>query len=409
MKARKLAISGALAIVCAAAFTNCAPFNPGLTDGSSNLVFSNGAHALPVDGSEAYVVPIATGCNGNVNQLCASVTFCKPGSSSCVTVDNLLVDTGSYGLRVFSTAVSSLGLSQFVDASGHALAECMPYSGGSSDWGPVARADVRLGGRTASNIPIQLIDAGFAARPTSCTNPDTSPADVGFNGIIGIGALVSDAGLVPYYNCNSSSTSCSQVSISAGDAVANPVAAMPQDNNGLALQLPIIPDAGAVVVNGYMIMGIGTQAHNTPPSGVVSIPLSRVGHFQTEFAGKTWGAYLDTGTATLLLPASDGLPTCSANALLLCPTSLTTLTSVLVGALGAPRLQGSFAIGNAQDMLARSNPNLTFNSLGSTSGLVVAQMQSELAYGLPYYFGKTIYVGFTGKSSSLGAGPIDAY
>nr|WP_249193126.1 DUF3443 family protein [Burkholderia cenocepacia] len=37
------------------------------------------------------------------NVLYTSVTICMPGTSNCQTIDNVLVDTGSFGLRLFNS------------------------------------------------------------------------------------------------------------------------------------------------------------------------------------------------------------------------------------------------------------------------------------------------------------------
>src|SRR5512140_1262077 len=57
------------------------------------------------------VVPISvtgTGCGANayLNEPCVSVTICVPGTSQCQTVPNVLLDTGSTGLRVFKKALT---------------------------------------------------------------------------------------------------------------------------------------------------------------------------------------------------------------------------------------------------------------------------------------------------------------
>ncbi len=72
-----------------------------------------------------------------------------------------MLDTGSYGLRIFSQV---LPFSLPLETAGSAtLAECVQYAGGNSDWGPVAMADVILGGEPAIRVPIQVIDATFGS------------------------------------------------------------------------------------------------------------------------------------------------------------------------------------------------------------------------------------------------------
>ena len=85
------------------------------------------------------------------NAAFASATICAPGSTSnCVTIDNLLVDTGSTGLRVFASEVASLDLPAVNASNGSAAYDCVAFVDGSYLWGPVEQADVTLGGETAS-------------------------------------------------------------------------------------------------------------------------------------------------------------------------------------------------------------------------------------------------------------------
>src|SRR5271170_3523533 len=55
-----------------------------------------------------------------------SVTVCVPGTSTCQTVDNVLVDTGSSGLRILSSALT-VALPQQNASSGNPVFECFPF------------------------------------------------------------------------------------------------------------------------------------------------------------------------------------------------------------------------------------------------------------------------------------------
>ena len=131
------------------------------------------------------------------NAAFASAKICAPGSTSnCVTIDNLLVDTGSTGLRVFASAVASLGLPAINTTSGSAAYDCIAFVDGSYLWGPVERADVTLGGETAASLPIHVISGSTTGIPSSCSNGstenDNSVELLGANGIIGVGNEPSD-------------------------------------------------------------------------------------------------------------------------------------------------------------------------------------------------------------------------
>lgn len=63
------------------------------------------------------------------NGVFTSVTICAPGSSNCQAVTGVLVDTGSYGLRILSTALGTLtdSLPQQKDTSGNVVSECAQF------------------------------------------------------------------------------------------------------------------------------------------------------------------------------------------------------------------------------------------------------------------------------------------
>src|ERR1700689_452526 len=85
------------------------------------------------------------------NGLFTSVIVCVPGTSECQTVNDVLVDTGSVGLRILGSAVT-IPLPGQVDANGNSIAECAPFVA-SLTWGPVVNATVQMTGETASNLP----------------------------------------------------------------------------------------------------------------------------------------------------------------------------------------------------------------------------------------------------------------
>lgn len=402
----------------AAAYTNCSGFavSPSVGAGFRDAVYST-ATPLPIQGDEAYVMPITMGCS-YVNEPCVTIAICSPGTATCKTITNVLLDTGSYGLRVFSSLVPELGLQQIRDASNRPVAECYPFGGGASDWGPIVRADVRLGGLTASNIPIQLIDSEFASRPASCTNPDTTPEAVGFNAILGVGALTRDCfspdcvsgDALSYWSCAAGDSSCAgPIAVETVNQTANPVAMLPTNNNGLAVQMPAIPETGAGAVSGYAIMGIGTQERNSPPPGTVVLPLDRYGTLSAEFDGLEAYSFIDSGTWAISLPSKAGMASCPApNEDLLCPAVPTTLTATNIGEGGTPRSPILFRIRSAYALLSATS-NLSFNSLGMASSALIEGMEGDLGWGMPFYFGRTVYVVFAGRPSPLGTGPLNAY
>lgn len=115
------------------------------------------------------IVVNAGPANTYFNGAFTSVTVCAPGTSSCQTIDGVLVDSGSSGLRLLSS-VLTLSLPQQTDAGGAAMAECGQFLDGFT-WGPVQTADIRMAGEQASAVPIQVIGApGFSSVPAACSS-----------------------------------------------------------------------------------------------------------------------------------------------------------------------------------------------------------------------------------------------
>src|SRR5215471_21332898 len=115
------------------------------------------------------VVVNAGPTNNALNQLFATVTVCAPGTSSCQAISGILVDTGSVGLRVLSSALT-VSLPQQTGAGGAPVVECLPFVDGFT-WGPVKGADVKIAGETASGIPIQVIGLDqFPTIPSGCSS-----------------------------------------------------------------------------------------------------------------------------------------------------------------------------------------------------------------------------------------------
>ncbi|HSM91679.1 MAG TPA: DUF3443 family protein [Anaeromyxobacteraceae bacterium] len=367
---------------------------PAPTGSDSNLL------ALSVDGSTC-------AAGSYLNKPCVSVTVCVPGTATCQSIGDLLLDTGSTGLRLFSQ-VLTLSLPA-VTAGGQAVAECVSYLDGSSQWGPIAEADVVLGGEPPVRVPIQIIDGTYSARPSACANADPGPSAAGFNGILGVATFEQDCGPACtaaangiYFTCSGSS--CASAALAISSQVRNPVAALPVDNNGVAVRLPAIGAGGAASVEGALVLGIGTRANNTPLASTQAFPLDGVGEFRTTLAGVTLPAFADTGSNGLFFPAPSGvgLAACPAPANgWYCPSTTVTLTADNAGAQGPATDAVRFQIASIQ-------------ALGA--GVVVsAEVGGPLPagtgfdWGLPFHLGRDVYVGFEGRRSPLGPGPFVAW
>lgn len=349
------------------------------------------------------------GASTYINEPCVTVVICVPGTTNCQTIPNVLLDTGSYGLRLFSSVVT-LPL-PYLTTGGKPVAECTQFGSG-SEWGPIKSADVILGGESPVNVPIQIVDSNFATVPTDCTSLDISPAESGYNGILGVGLFVEDCG--PgcanitnnrvYFSCDVGGTNtCSSIKWPIAQQVSNPVAFLPKDNNGVIVTLPTVPTNGSRSISGTLTLGIGTQSNNSP-GNVTFFPADGNGNFITVFNGSTLTtSFIDSGSNGLFFPAPAGLPACNASgsaAGFYCPATTTSYTALQQGATGTNSKSISFQVINAESTLATGNG--VFNNLAGSFG-------NNFDWGLPFFLGRTVYVGIENKTSTLGTGPYWAH
>ena len=102
------------------------------------------------------VVPLTVRTpHAGFNRMVVSVTMCDPGTEHCATIDDIMVDTGSTGLRLEASAMpSSLTLPAFTGPDGKPLAECLRFVHDDA-WGPLYRADLRIGGLRQKTCPFR--------------------------------------------------------------------------------------------------------------------------------------------------------------------------------------------------------------------------------------------------------------
>ncbi|OZB69065.1 MAG: hypothetical protein B7X36_14435, partial [Thiomonas sp. 14-64-326] len=74
-----------------------------------------------------------------------TVTVCAPGGSPCQSIPDVLVDTGSQGLRLFSAALNSTQLSALpqITNGSSTLAACAQFASGYA-WGSMRQAIVQI-------------------------------------------------------------------------------------------------------------------------------------------------------------------------------------------------------------------------------------------------------------------------
>jgi hypothetical protein len=350
-----------------------------------------------------------------INGAFTSVTVCVPGSTtSCQTIGGILVDTGSSGLRILSSALT-ISLTQQT-ANGSPIVECLPFVDGIT-WGPVQTADMSIAGEEAKSLPIQVIgSSSFSTIPGGCTSmgaPEDDLATLGANGILGIGNFPRDCGdgctvsgaQNPglYYACPASG--CVVTTESIASQVQNPVVLFAKDNNGVIIELPSVPAATAEAsISGSLIFGIGTQSNNALGSATVYTIDPSTGNFTTVFNNVSYSdqSFLDSGSNALFFLDSNttNIPTCSDDASFYCPTTTQSLSATNQGMNGTT---GSinFMVGNADTLLSNLNDGVANGLAGPNSGM--------FDWGLPFFYGRTVFTAIDGQNTPACPGPYWAY
>ncbi|MBN3811537.1 DUF3443 family protein [Paraburkholderia sp. Ac-20347] len=333
-----------------------------------------------------------------------SVTVCQPGSSgqkNCATIDNVLLDTGSFGLRLYASAIPAATLAalpiQRDDASGTNVAACGMFGSGYT-WGSLRNADVKLSREIAASVPIQVIGDPVivSSAPSSCVYNDslnTTDALGGVNGILGVGVARNDCGAAcvssaqaGYYYADAAPAT--PIAMPLANQVTNPVALFPVDNNGLIVDMPAIDATGALATSGTVTFGVGTQSNNAlPGTGTTILATDRWGNFSGSVAGgSTVPAFIDSGSNTLgfedwALPQYQGF---------YAPVSAIQRALALSDSTGAAAT-ASIGIGNARTLLATRYT--AFSTLGSFLG-------QTLDLGMPFFYGQRVWYGIEGTRAS---------
>ncbi len=357
---------------------------------------------------------------GVTNLPYVTVTVCAPGSvTACATIDHVFLDTGSIGLRLMRSTVESLGLPQQAGAGGTRVFECYPFVVGAV-WGPLAQADVRIGGERAAAVPVQLIDdlsPAQAAVPADCDAAAggqmlQSVGALSAKGVLGVGMLRHDcgltcqtgdygAGIVLYWNCGAAG--CAPTALVPESQVQNPVTFFEVNNNGTVLALPALPELGAAVARGRLVFGIGTQSNNQiPPTAALYTVDPDPASVDYLYLGTTVGgvrypvSYIDSGSNGLFFddPALSTACTGAGSGGWYCPAAKAERSAQVTGANGNTATV-AFSIVSADRLFATSN--VAFANLGGAAG---AANSGAFVWGLPFFYGRSVFTSVWGQALS---------
>lgn len=382
--------------------------------GSNNQVIAGpgpNVVTLTVDPGPANLV------NPYTNGSFVSANICLPGTNTCQTIDHLLVDTGSFGLRLMSNTnggALTLSLPQVKDSNNNPIGECIQFIDNSFLWGPVVTADVQLSSEIAHTLPVHVVgDTNFNAVPASCSSNGTgidrdTLEQLGANGILGVGGVQYDCGsacvsgsTIPtpvYYSCPGST--CNSSFLPLTSQVQNPVAVFATDNNGVVLELPSVSASGAPSISGSLVFGIGTQSNNALGSASVLTLDNRL-DLTTTYKGTPYpNSFVDSGSNGLFFldSTTTGMPTCTQATSFYCPSSTTNFSATNNGQ-NATTTTVNFSIANAQSL---NGNNSAFNNLGGPQS-------GAFDWGLPFFMGRNVFVSIAGKTVTSQTTPFVAY
>jgi hypothetical protein len=424
---------------------------PGRVDHSAS-VWSATRPATP--GAEGNVTPVVIGIGpggsiGKMNVPFVSVTLCRPGTSICQTVDHILLDTGSYGLRIIAPDVlgPELALPEVTGATGKPVAECAQLFNGFL-WGSVRSADVKIAAESALSVSIQQVsDAGAAFKdiPTECGHRGANAGTVaalGANGILGIGLFKEDCGAECakrviagiYFECTP--TNCTGTVMPLAKQVSNPVAAFDTNNNGVVIVMPAVASGGVAKLVGSLIFGIDTQTNNTITTATV-YAANDDGNFTTIYNGKSLASsFLDSGANGLFF-SDPSIQACSVAVSFFCPPTPLMLSAVNASFNGVTSGQVNFTIDNKQLLdgsiraasvggtIGRNLNNKDFDwliteneSARDATTVRAAKVggsprrlsrSTAFVWGMPFFFGRTVYIAIDGASTRHGPGRYWAY
>ena len=349
-----------------------------------------------------------------------SVKICAPGSTTnCQIIDHIILDTGSTGLRIANSAISSTLRAALPANAGIAtsstLTECEQYVD-SFVYGPVVNADVYIAGESAKATQMQIFgdDSQFPVPVNGCSSGGGTETDsvttFGGNGLLGVSFSTLD-NYSNYFDCyNCSLSTCVPNDYFPG--IPNTVTQFGADSNGVTITLPAVGASGSLTaVTGTLNFGVATQTDNTPtPTSKVVTLVNDGGNDATfgSFAVKVEGSttwtlgYIDSGTDAVYFndPANASLVNCPNKPIyysgFYCPTTsqnvsfnyanfgtMTTLATV------------PYSIVNPNSL------NINVVAFNNEAGYISSSnnADSQIALGLTTFFGHTNYVIFDGLTA----------
>ena len=139
------------------------------------------------------------------------------------------------------------------------------------------------------------------------------------------------------------------------------------------------------------------RVSSTPVAAV--IPTDPNGFVTTFYKGTAFPqSIIDSGSNGLFFPDATILSCAAPLDSFYCPPNTVNLSGAIVQVNGR-QITVPFEIANANILVGTNNA--AFNNLGGSF--------STFDWGLPFFLGRTVFIGIEGQSSNLGTGPFFAF
>ena len=181
----------------------------------------------------------------------------------------------------------------------------------------------------------------------------------------------------------------------------------PADNNGIIVALPNLQNAnGDVSVQGELTFGLSTQTDNAlPAAGLTVLGADTHGDFTATYNGGTavMPALIDSGNDAYAFN-DPAIAVCSTGAFVgyYCPAAAPQSAFAVNTGVGTNNASSTvdFAIADPTTFLANA---AAFIDLGGGGG------STSFTWGMPFFYGRKVYVGIDQRVAGIYTGPYYAY
>jgi hypothetical protein len=341
--------------------------------------------------------------DGMFNLAYVDVTVCN-AVPQCRTVPNVVVDTGSSGLRLHREALDGLQLEPVRDGIGRRLGNAAHFASGGL-WGTLHAAQLRIGQvETTRAIPIQLFDAPSPLERLPASYDDDARARfirMG-NGVLGMSPRRHDPQryfALSRWGPKALLPAWTQVYVDASRQVVNPIIHFPEPyHNGSVISLPEVDrGAGQKTAQGWLGFGVGQPTESLFPAAarVMAHELDEQGKFAAMLGGRRVDLVVDSGSNVLMLDLEPlGLPRHERFKRFYDTAPLTPLPL----AFGANEIELArpLCIGPAANMNKALEDGYAVLPM-----LAIAPIAADApnVLGLPFFFGRTVATGLQGAGN----------